>query len=207
LKKLSRFENSSYVAAAYVKWIEAAGGRAVPIRFYVSDGELRRLFDSVNGLILPGGLTDLYLDDPYVAAATKLYDWAVESNEAGSPFPIWGTCLGHQLLQIIVTRAHFGDILVETDAVVSSSFFCSRSFFPPPCFASLLSLSFLVSLSLTHSRAPHSPRKNQNRPPRNHTKSPCPPPSLSRRRERPPASGPACSTSGPCWQPSSPTLP
>jgi hypothetical protein len=47
-------QNSSYVAAAYVKWIEAAGGRAVPIRFYVSDGELRRLFDSINGLILPG---------------------------------------------------------------------------------------------------------------------------------------------------------
>ena len=47
-------KNSSYVAAAYVKWIEAAGGRAVPIRFYVSDGELRRLFDSVNGLIFPG---------------------------------------------------------------------------------------------------------------------------------------------------------
>ena len=193
-----------------MKWIEAAGGRAVPIRFYVSDGELRRrafhfrvpplffqtllsssscslsqltlpsslslsplippsnrLFDSVNGIIFPGGLTDLYLDDPYgekrrkrgagrdgklrerekagqrerlflllnlsfsklsttttkklsqVAAATKLYDWAVESNDAGRPFPIWGTCLGHQLLQIIVTKAHFGDILVETDAVVS----------------------------------------------------------------------------------------
>ena len=47
-------KKSSYVAAAYVKWIEAAGGRAVPIRFYVSDGELRRLFDSVNGLIFPG---------------------------------------------------------------------------------------------------------------------------------------------------------
>lgn len=42
------------MAAAYVKWIEAAGGRAVPIRFYVSDGELRRLFDSVNGVIFPG---------------------------------------------------------------------------------------------------------------------------------------------------------
>jgi len=58
-----------------------------------------------------------YLDDPYVAAATKIYNWAVESNDNGKPFPIWGTCLGHQLLQIIVTKAHFGDLLVETDAV------------------------------------------------------------------------------------------
>ena len=72
----------SYVAAAYVKWIEQAGGRAVPIRcarlqlvgspqlapkdspqmskvnfalcrYYSSDAELVRLFKSVNGLILP----------------------------------------------------------------------------------------------------------------------------------------------------------
>ena len=86
----------SYVAAAYVKWVEMAGARAVPIRhactnplpqcsclhkhnmaelvfalcinverllcltqtvacrrFYVSDNELRRLFESVNGVILP----------------------------------------------------------------------------------------------------------------------------------------------------------
>jgi gamma-glutamyl hydrolase len=59
----------------------------VPIRFYVSDEELKRLFNSVNGIIFPGGLTDLYLDDPYVAAATKLYNWAVEvgggSDEEG----------------------------------------------------------------------------------------------------------------------------
>ena len=43
----------SYVAASYVKWIESAGGRAVPIRFYASDEELARLFNSINGLIFP----------------------------------------------------------------------------------------------------------------------------------------------------------
>lgn len=45
------------MGASYVKWVEAAGGRVAPIRFYASDAELRRLFDSVNGLIFPGGLT------------------------------------------------------------------------------------------------------------------------------------------------------
>ncbi len=43
----------SYVAAGFVKWIEAAGARAVPIRFYASDDELARLFKSINGLIFP----------------------------------------------------------------------------------------------------------------------------------------------------------
>ena len=96
---------------------------------------------------------DLYLDDPYVAAATKLYNWAVESNDNGSPFPIWGTCLGHQLLQIIVTKAHFGDILVETDAVVSSfsvSFFFFFFFFF--LFLCQNSSPVVVFLSLVSSR-------------------------------------------------------
>ncbi len=52
-------------------------------RFYATDPELRRLFKSVNGLIFPGGLTDLYIDDPYVIAAKKLHSWAVEANNAG----------------------------------------------------------------------------------------------------------------------------
>ena len=104
----------SYVAAGFVKWIEAAGARAVPIRcahacrrrpaelppppppacrrlpplssplppacrlalspppsssihtcsFYHSEQELHRLFKSVNGIIFPGGLTDLWMDSP-----------------------------------------------------------------------------------------------------------------------------------------------
>ena len=41
------------MGASYVKWVESAGGRVVPIRFYASDAELYRLFKSVNGLIFP----------------------------------------------------------------------------------------------------------------------------------------------------------
>lgn len=62
----------SYVAAGFVKWLEAAGARVVPIRYYSSDAELRRLFDSVNGLVFPGGLTDLYLGEfSYVSCQSK----------------------------------------------------------------------------------------------------------------------------------------
>jgi gamma-glutamyl hydrolase len=84
----------------------------------VSDAELRRLFESVNGLIFPGGLTDLYPKDPYTVAAGKLYAWAKASqDEAGVPFPIWGTCLGHQLLCVLESGAHFQDLFIDTDAV------------------------------------------------------------------------------------------
>lgn len=37
---------------------------------------------------LQGGLTDLWLDDPYVIAAKKLIAWATEENLAGKVFPV-----------------------------------------------------------------------------------------------------------------------
>ena len=53
-----------------------------------------------------------------MVAASKLVRWAEEANAAGEVFPVWGTCLGHQLLQILATNASFEELLVETDAVV-----------------------------------------------------------------------------------------
>ena len=38
--------------------------------------------------MMQGGLTDLWLDDPYVLAAKKLIQWATEENEAGEVFPV-----------------------------------------------------------------------------------------------------------------------
>ncbi|MEW5303346.1 MAG: hypothetical protein WDW36_006048 [Sanguina aurantia] len=107
----------SYIAAGFVKWIESAGGRAVPIRFYATDAELERLFKSVNAIIFPGGLTWLWLDAPYVIAARKLFNMAVAANDAGDVFPIHGTCLGFQLLHILVSNVSRNDLLVDTDSV------------------------------------------------------------------------------------------
>lgn len=111
----------SYVAAGFVKWIEAAGARAVPIRFYNSEEELHRVFKSVNGLIFPGGLTDLWMDSPYVVAARKLWQWAKEANDNGDVFPIHGTCLGFQLLHILEANVSFTELLVDTDSVAHAS--------------------------------------------------------------------------------------
>lgn len=107
----------SYIAAGFVKWIESAGGRAVPIRFYATDAELKRVFNSINGIVFPGGLTWLWLDAPYVVAARKLFNWAVEANEAGDVFPIHGTCLGMQLLHILASNVSRNSLLIDTDSV------------------------------------------------------------------------------------------
>ena len=33
---------------------------------------------------------------------------------------VWGTCLGHQLLQILTANTSYNELLVQTDSVVSS---------------------------------------------------------------------------------------
>lgn len=44
----------TYIPASYVKWIESAGGRVVPIPYDADKSTLKHLFQSINGLLLPG---------------------------------------------------------------------------------------------------------------------------------------------------------
>ena len=51
--------NYSYIAASYVKFVEMAGARAVPIPYDAPADEITRIFQQVNGVLLPGGVQDL----------------------------------------------------------------------------------------------------------------------------------------------------
>ena len=48
-----------YIAASYVKWLEAAGARAVPILYTDSNITIQRKLSAVNGVLLPGGDSDI----------------------------------------------------------------------------------------------------------------------------------------------------
>ena len=77
--------HGEYIAASYVKWVESAGGRAIPIPYNASKPQLKQLFHSINGLLFPGGSAHM-LD-----AAQYLYDLAVHANEHENDyFPVFG---------------------------------------------------------------------------------------------------------------------
>ncbi len=44
-----------YLAASYVKYLESAGARVVPINYYAQNDELDVLFHSLNGFFFVGG--------------------------------------------------------------------------------------------------------------------------------------------------------
>uniref|UniRef100_A0A7S3VMD6 folate gamma-glutamyl hydrolase n=3 Tax=Dunaliella tertiolecta TaxID=3047 RepID=A0A7S3VMD6_DUNTE len=106
----------SLIPTAVIKWVEAAGGRPVLIRYYSSEGELRRLFQQVNGLVLPDGPGYELMDDSYMKAARSLFELAVQANDAGDPFPIYGICRGFQMLHTLASNVTAKSLLVDTKA-------------------------------------------------------------------------------------------
>jgi len=82
----------------YVKWIEAAGGQVVPILLNPDPAYLEKVYGNINGVLLTGGGIDLQVDSDYKTIATFFFN---KSTAGNTYFPIWGTCLGLQLLSII----------------------------------------------------------------------------------------------------------
>jgi gamma-glutamyl hydrolase len=108
-------KDGSYIAASYVKWIEAAGARVVPILYDLPKPEMRRRFMAINGLLLPGGGANLSPGHPFFDAAHYLVDLALDANDKGDYFPVHGTCLGFEALAIIVS--HNTSVLSDMDAL------------------------------------------------------------------------------------------
>ncbi|XP_064397282.1 gamma-glutamyl hydrolase-like [Halichondria panicea] len=87
----------SYIAASYVKFIESAGGRVAPILSSSTDEEINSLFSSINGVLFPGGGVSLN-SSGYGHVGSVVLQLAMKANDAKDYFPVWGTCLGFELL-------------------------------------------------------------------------------------------------------------
>eukprot|EP01125_Pyxidicula_operculata_P003455 TRINITY_DN1432_c0_g1_i3.p1 TRINITY_DN1432_c0_g1~~TRINITY_DN1432_c0_g1_i3.p1 ORF type:complete len:316 (-),score=58.72 TRINITY_DN1432_c0_g1_i3:68-1015(-) len=101
---LPKFEEMGYyyIPSSYVKWIESAGGRVVPIPYDADQETLKKIFNSINGLLYPGGDVDLP-GSVYLENSIFLYKLALEANDKGDYFPIWGTCQGFEELLIMTS--------------------------------------------------------------------------------------------------------
>ncbi|XP_037659412.1 gamma-glutamyl hydrolase [Choloepus didactylus] len=102
-----------YIAASYVKYLESAGARVVPIRVDLTEKDYEKLFKSINGILFPGGGVDLRNSD-YARVAKTFYNLAIQSFDVGSYFPVWGTCLGFEELAFLVSGE---TLLTLTDTV------------------------------------------------------------------------------------------
>jgi gamma-glutamyl hydrolase len=70
-----------------------------------------QVFAGVNGVLIPGGATSIF-HSGYASASNALFQlakevgWAgrtllLQANDAGDFFPIWGTCLGFEMMVLM----------------------------------------------------------------------------------------------------------
>eukprot|EP01018_Ginkgo_biloba_P005517 Gb_15368 [translate_table: standard] len=114
--KISRESHVSYIAASYVKFVEAGGARAVPFIYNEPEEILEQKFQAVNGLIFTGGTAK---SGPYYQMIKKLFERALEENDKGEYFPVYAVCLGFEILSMIVSQNL--NILEKFDAENSPS--------------------------------------------------------------------------------------
>ncbi|XP_076146595.1 gamma-glutamyl hydrolase-like [Alosa pseudoharengus] len=93
-------KQNSYIAASYVKFLESAGARVVPVMINQTEEEYIQLFKSINGILFPGGGVNL-VSSGYAKAASIFYKLAIEGASQGDYFPVWGTCLGFEQLLLL----------------------------------------------------------------------------------------------------------
>lgn len=133
LRDYKRFTDTRHLhlVASYVKWVESSGAQAIPVLLNQNDDYYERIFNATNGLLFPGGdnLLDPQRRTPMMVAAKKLYGMAVDANDRGDYYPIWGTCLGFELLSVLtadknlLTDCTAFDILLKMDFVARGKLF------------------------------------------------------------------------------------
>lgn len=115
----------SQIPASYVKWIEQSGLRVIPIKFDLPLKSIRILLRKINGLVIPGGAANFinqhkckfikkiikvkkkykkYCASRFMKTVNFILKEAIIMNENNIFFPIWGTCLGFEVILVSLSK-------------------------------------------------------------------------------------------------------
>jgi gamma-glutamyl hydrolase len=89
----------------YVNWLYEGGARVVPIPYDLPRDKIDHLLKSINGVLFTGGELMLELNTTYGHTAGYILEKVIEFNEKDKVhYPLWGTCMGMQLLSALVAE-------------------------------------------------------------------------------------------------------
>lgn len=81
----------------------------IPVMFDDTKEELEDSLRVLNGILLTGGGSDIAdhetnLLTQYGQAVKTILDHSQREMQAGRFFPVWGTCLGYEAIQVVLTN-------------------------------------------------------------------------------------------------------
>ena len=102
----------------YVKWVESSGAKVRIIPYDVSLSELTSILSTITGIVFTGGSINdnqKYTHEQRMTYVTTLYHAYTQIkkyNDQGRYFPIWGTCLGFEMLMLFQQNRPLENIFV-----------------------------------------------------------------------------------------------
>ena len=103
--------------ASYVKFLEAGGSRVVPIPYDLPPASLASLLAQLNGALFTGGAASFTAEgtrsllftpqgalSQYATTAAAIFNETVRAAERGETWPLWGTCLGFELISVLAAE-------------------------------------------------------------------------------------------------------
>ena len=91
----------SFVGATVVRYLQEQGLYVVPLRYDMDQASLAELLPKLAGVLFTGGGVPLVKGTPYYETARAVYEHALREGDAGRPYPVFGICLGYELLSIL----------------------------------------------------------------------------------------------------------
>ncbi|XP_021303594.1 gamma-glutamyl hydrolase 2 [Sorghum bicolor] len=91
----------SYIAASYVRFVQSAGARVIPLLYDEPEERLLEKLGLVNGVLFTGGSQK---NGSYFETIKRVFQYVLDRNDAGDPFPLHAECLGFELISMIVSK-------------------------------------------------------------------------------------------------------
>ena len=98
-KKYFKVCGDGYIATAHAEWLERAGISILPIPYDTKNHKY--FFQRINGLYLPSGGVFASNSPEYYDCCKTFIQLAMEENNKGGYFPVWGGCMGMQQMMIM----------------------------------------------------------------------------------------------------------
>ncbi len=96
---------------SYCSWLEAVGAQCIPISYNINEGSIQFLMERSHGIVIPGGGANLYKSyeakegfGPNTVGFLKIFRYIQKLWAKGIDYPIWGTCLGLEVMLIALTN-------------------------------------------------------------------------------------------------------
>lgn len=98
-KKYFKVCGDSYVASSHIDWLHSQGVEILTIPYDTKN--LEDYFKKCHGLYLPSGGAFAGTQMTYYRCCKKLLKLAMNENDKGNFFPVWGCCMGFQQMLIL----------------------------------------------------------------------------------------------------------